>query len=113
MIFALPPLVAEPILHIGSFPVTNTYINSSLAVVAFFIVGLILRKKTALIPRGIQNVAEGTLEFILGYIDGVTKDRQKSLRFLPIVGGLFLFILISNWAGLIPGTGSIGRHLMV
>lgn len=113
MIFALPPLVAEPILHIGSFPVTNTYINSSLAVVAFFVIGFLLRGKTALIPRGFQNVAEGVLEFILGYIDGVTKDRKKSLQFLPIVGGLFLFILFSNWVGLVPGTGSIGRYLMV
>jgi F-type H+-transporting ATPase subunit a len=113
MIFALPPLVAEPIFHIGSFPVTNAYINSCLAVVAFFVIGLVLRKKTALIPRGVQNVAEGTLEFILGYIDGVTKDRRKSMQFLPIVGGLFLFILFSNWLGLIPGTGSIGRYLMM
>ncbi len=113
MMFALPPLVAEPIFHLGNFAVTNTYINSCLAVVFFFIMGLILRNKTALIPRGIQNVAEGILEFILGYVDGVTKDRKKSLKFLPIVGGLFLFILFSNWIGLVPGTGSIGRHLLV
>jgi F-type H+-transporting ATPase subunit a len=113
MIFALPPLVAEPIFHLGNFAVTNTYINSTLAVVFFFVAGLVLRNKTALIPRGIQNVAEGILEFILSYIDGVTRDRKKSMKFLPIVGGLFLFILISNWAGLIPGTGSIGRHVLV
>ena len=35
MLFALPPLVAEPILHLGSFPVTNAYINSTLAVLFF------------------------------------------------------------------------------
>src|SRR3989338_4054453 len=109
MIFALPPLVAEPIFYVGSFPVTNAYINSTLAVVFFVVMGFILRKKTDLIPRGIQNVAEGLLEFILGYVDQVTKDRKKSLRFLPIVGGLFLFILFSNWIGLLPGTGSSGR----
>ena len=113
MIFALPPLVAEPILHIGSFPVTNAYINSTLAVVFFIIMGFILRNKTALVPKGIQNFAEGVLEFILGYMDQVTHDRKKSLRFLPIVGGLFLFILVSNWMGLIPGTGSIGRWLIM
>ncbi len=113
MIFALPPLVAEPIFHVGNFAVTNTYINSCLAVLGFFVVGLLLRNKTSLIPRGIQNFAEAVLEFILGYIDQVTHDRRKSLRFLPIVGGLFLFILFSNWIGLIPGTGSIGRHLLI
>jgi len=113
MIFALPPLVAEPIFNIGSFPVTNAYINSTLAVLFFIAIGWLLKSRTELIPRGLQNAAEAVLEFILGYIDQVTHDRKKSLRFLPIVGGLFLFILISNWMGLLPGTGSIGRWLMV
>ncbi len=113
MILALPPLVAEPIFNIGSFPVTNAYINSTIAVFLFLIAGFILRKRTAMIPTGIQNAAEGVLEFMLGYVDRVTRDRKKSLRFLPIVGALFLFILLSNWMGLIPGTGSIGRWLMV
>jgi F-type H+-transporting ATPase subunit a len=113
MILALPPLIAEPILHIGSFPVTNAYINSTLAVLFFLILGLVLRKKTDEMPRGIQNAAEAVFEFMLGYVDQVTKDRKRSLQFFPIVGGLFLFILISNWMGLIPGTGSIGRWLLV
>ena len=112
MIFALPPLVAEPIFYLGNFTVTNTLINSSIAVVVFFILGLILRNKTALIPTGIQNFAESILEIILGFIDRVTHDRKKSMQFLPIVGGLFLFILFSNWIGLLPGTGSIGRYLI-
>ena len=113
MIFALPPLVAEPIFHLGGFVVTNTLINSTLAVAFFFVAGFMLRNKTAMVPRGIQNFGESILEIILDYIDRVTHDRKKSMRFLPIVGGIFLFILFSNWVGLIPGTGSIGRHLMV
>lgn len=112
MIFAIPPLVAESIFHIGSFPITNTYINSWIAVLFFAGLALMLRKRVSLIPRGLQNAVEGLLEFILGYIDNLTKDRQRSLKFLPIVGGLFLFILFSNWVGLVPGTGSIFRNIM-
>lgn len=111
MILAIPPLVAEPIFNIGTFPVTNALINSTLAVLFFVAIGLLLRKRTDEIPHGLQNVAEGVLEFMLGYVDQVTKVRKKSLQFFPIVGGLFLFILISNWMGLLPGTGSIGRWL--
>ncbi|MBI4049423.1 MAG: F0F1 ATP synthase subunit A [Candidatus Doudnabacteria bacterium] len=103
--------MAEPIFHIGSFPVTNSYINSLLAVLFFLVVGFILRKKTSMVPQGMQNFAESVLEFMLRYVDQVTRDRKKSLRFLPIVGGLFLFILFSNWIGLLPGTGSIGRWI--
>jgi F-type H+-transporting ATPase subunit a len=113
MILALPPLVAEPIFHLGSFPVTNAYINSTLAVLFFVIIGFMLRKRTSEVPTGLQNAAEGVLEFILSYVDQVTRDRKKSMQFLPIVGGLFLFILVSNWMGLLPGTGSIGRYLVM
>src|SRR6185503_258473 len=109
MIFALPPLVAEPIFHIGSFPVTNAYINSCLAVVVFFIIGLMVKNRTAMIPRGLQNFWEAVLEFLLKYVDQVTHDRRRSLQFLPIVGGMFLFILVSNWLSLLPGVCSIGR----
>jgi F-type H+-transporting ATPase subunit a len=113
MILALPPLIAEPIFHIGTFPVTNAYINSTLAVLFFLIIGLLLRRRTAEVPRGLQNAAEGVLEFILTYVDQVTKDRKRSMQFLPIVGGLFLFILVTNWMGLLPGIGSIGRWLVM
>lgn len=113
MILALPPLVAEPIFNIGNFPVTNAYINSCIAVVFFLVVGFLLRKRTAMVPRGLQNFAETVLEAVLGYFDSVTRDRKKSLKFLPFVGGIFFFILFSNWLSQLPGTGSIGRHLLV
>jgi F-type H+-transporting ATPase subunit a len=113
MILALPPIVAEPILHIGTFPVTNAYINSTLAVLFFLVIGFLLKNRTSMKPKGFQNFAEGTLEWILGFIDQVTRDRKKSMKFMPVIGGMFLFILFSNWIGLVPGTGSIGRYLTV
>lgn len=113
MILALPPLAAETIFNIGPLPITNTYINSTIVLVLFLVLGLVMRKRAAEIPDRIQNFAEGTLEFILGYVDQVTHTRRKSLKFLPIVGSLFFFILISNWLGIFPGIGSVGRWLSV
>jgi F-type H+-transporting ATPase subunit a len=109
--FTLPPLASETIFNIGSLPITNTYINSTLAVVLFVIAGFIMRKRGSEIPDKIQNFAESILEVVLGYIDQVTHDRKKALKFLPLVGSLFLFILISNWIGIFPGIGSVGRFL--
>jgi F-type H+-transporting ATPase subunit a len=105
---ALPPLAAEPIFHIGSFPVTNTYINSTLTLLLFLVVGLLLRNAKAGAPKGLQNFVESVLEYLFGYFDQVTGSRQKTLRFLPVVGSLFFFILVSNWIGIFPGIGSIG-----
>jgi F-type H+-transporting ATPase subunit a len=110
---ALPPLSAETIFYIGSFPVTNTFINAFAALIFFFIIGLLLRKRSDEVPRGLQNFAEAILEYVLKYFDQVTGSRLKTLKFLPIVGGLFFFILFSNWLGIFPGIGSIGRWEIV
>lgn len=109
----LPPLAAEPIFHIGSFPVTNSYINSLLTVVGFVIFAWFIKRASSRYghgaPRGLLNFFESLLELLLRYFDSVTSNRKKTLRFLPLVGTLFFFILISNWIGLLPGVGSIGR----
>ena len=104
----LPPVAAEPLFHIGSFPITNAMINAWIAVVFFLTNAFLIRKRTALVPKGLQNVVEGIVEFCLKEVQKVTGDQKKSRQFLPIVGTIFLFVLFSNWLGLMPGTGSIG-----
>lgn len=103
------PLIAESVFHIGNFPVTNALINGWIAVIFFLILGLAIRGRATLVPGKLQNFIEGTLEWLMRYFDQVTGSRAKTERFLPIVASLFLFILFSNWIGLIPGTGSIGK----
>ena len=110
---AIPPLAAETIFQINGFPVVNTFINATIVLALFFVLGLVLRKKSGEIPGKLQNFVESILEICLGYMDQVTHDRKKSLKFLPLVGSLFFFILISNWLGIFPGIGSIGRWLVV
>lgn len=103
----IPTLAPETIFHLGGLSITNTMVNAWLAIVLFLALGLFLRKKVALRPGKVQNALEYFLEILLGYFDQVTGDRKKTMRFLPLVGSVFFFILLSNWLGLMPGTGSI------
>lgn len=103
----LPTLAPEVIFHIGKLPITNTIINTWIVIIIFLVVGLILRKRINLKPGKLQNFWEYFLEILMGYFDQVTGDRKKTLKFLPVVGSVFFFILLSNWLGLLPGTGSI------
>jgi len=101
-------LFAEPIFNIGSFTVTNSLLNSWVAVLILVIFFIALSKKVKKIPRGIQNIFEITLEQALSLADSITGSRRKSEKFLPISLSLFLFILVNNWLGLLPGIGTIG-----
>lgn len=103
----IPELPPDILFHFGNISITNTMINVWLAIIIFLILGLILRRRISLRPGKLQNACEFFLEILLGYFDQVTGDRKKTRRFLPIAGSVFFFILLSNWLGLLPGTGSI------
>lgn len=101
-------LAAEPIFHIGSFPVTNTLLMTLILSLTIIIAFVILSQKLKLVPKGFQNLIEYVFEAFLNLIDSVTQDRKQSNKFFPIVITIFLFVILSNWIELVPGLGTIG-----
>ncbi len=102
-------LFAEPIFHIGGFTVTNSLMNSWFVVILVLVLSLLIRSRIKAIPGKLQNALEIVVEGFLGIFDSITGSRERSLKFFPLVFSFFLFILISNWMGLLPGVGSIGQ----
>jgi|SRR3989339_73575 len=108
-------LFAEPIFHIGNFPITNSLLTSWVAVFFIILLSLVIRKKTTKIPSIFQSIVETVVEGALNMMDLVTNDRHKSRKVFPVVFTIFVFILVNNWLGLIPGIGSVsfnGQHLL-
>jgi len=101
-------LFAEPIFHLGKFTVTNSLLNSWIAVFILVIIFILIGKKIKKIPRGLQNIFEFIVDEALKLADSITGNRKRSEKFLPISLALFLFILANNWLGLLPGMGTIG-----
>ena len=99
---------AEPIFHIGSFAVTNAQILSVTAFLLFVIVALIIRRKISMIPRGIQNVMEWFMDFMLELMESILGNRQRAEQYFPLIGTVFLFVMFGHWLSLLPGVGSIG-----
>ncbi|MFA5126732.1 MAG: FoF1 ATP synthase subunit a [Patescibacteria group bacterium] len=100
-------LYAEPIFHIGQFPITNSLLTSWLAVVLIIILSLVIRIKNSRLPGKFQSLMEVVIDGAFGMMDMVTNDREKSKRVFPLVFAIFLFVLFNNWLGLLPGVGSI------
>ena len=64
-----------------------------------------------LVPGKLQSLAEMMVDFIRNMImDTMGKD---GMRFFPLVATLFVFILFSNYIGLIPGTYTITSQIIV
>lgn len=72
------------------------------ALAVFMLVWLAGRKAT-LVPTGLQNLMESVLEFVE---NGLIKEvmGEKGLPYFPFIATLFLYVLMSNLIGLIPGS---------
>jgi len=101
-------LFAEPVFNVGGFNVTNSLINSWAVVIILVILAVVIGKSIKRIPRGIQNAFEIVIEGAMNMADSVTGDREKTKKIFPFVFIVFIFILLNNWLGLLPGIGSIG-----
>lgn len=101
-------LAAEPIFHVKNFNITNSLLNSWLVVAVLIIFAIVLGKKLKQVPKGLQNGFEIIIEGALNLCDSVTGDRKISQKVFPMVFTFFIFILLNNWLGLVPGIGSIG-----
>jgi F-type H+-transporting ATPase subunit a len=101
-------IIAEPLFHIAGFPVSNSMLVGWVMSIALIVFGLVACRNLALVPRGEQNVFEGILEHVLAMVDSVTHNRDQSKKFFPLIATIFLLVVSVNWAGLLPGAGSIG-----
>ena len=103
-------IAAEPIFHIGSFPVTNTLLVTG--IVSGSLIAIAARVKLTLkqVPgaRSLQNAVEAVIEGLLDFFTSVTQDREKAKQFFPFVATIFLFVILANWIELLPGVGTIG-----
>jgi F-type H+-transporting ATPase subunit a len=54
-----------------------------------------------------QNFFEAVVEFFYERIEAIVGPKMAPKSF-PLLATLFIFILIANWFGLIPGVGTIG-----
>lgn len=97
---------SEVIAHIGFFRITNSFLN--ILLVDFILVMLVLtvRNKLSLIPGLLQNSVEFLIEGFYNLTESIS--NKNAGKIFPFFITFFLFILIVNWSGLIPGVGTIG-----
>ena len=98
----------EVIATVGGFAITNTLVGSWLAMILLIVLAGLTSRKLVDTPsaRSLQNVAEAVIEALYGFMERFVGSKARD--FFPVVGTFFLFILTSNWLGLLPGFSSIG-----
>lgn len=99
-------LAAEKLTQVGSFPITNTLVDTILVDAILIALAYYISKNARLVPTKFQ----GGIELIIEGFHGLTQTvaGKQTGQIFPFVMTFFLFILISNWSGLFPFLGAVG-----
>ena len=89
----------------------SSFVTSSMVVTWVVALGLILfarfaTRRMQLTPAGAQNFLEWLVETLYDFLEGIIGSKlvKRTFWFFATV---FIFILSTNWFGLIPGVGSV------
>jgi len=97
--------------HIGgheiAFTNSSAYMFLSVAVISLLMLGT----GRQLIPGRMQSVAELSYEFVASTIRSTA--GSEGMKFFPLIFSLFMFIMISNFIGIVPYTFTVSSHLIV
>ena len=101
------PAAAVDLVRIGPLTITNSMVVSWFVAVALIVFAQIAMRDIREIPSGAQSFWEWMVESLHEFLDGIIGHElvHKTFWFFATV---FIFILFSNWFGLIPGVGTIG-----
>ena len=99
---------AEPIIRLGFFSFTNSFLDT--LIVDGLLIGLVvaLNKKLADIPGKLQNLMEMAVETFYDLTESVAGHNAGKI--FPYFMTFFLFILLANWTGLLPGFSTVGFY---
>jgi F-type H+-transporting ATPase subunit a len=68
-------------------------------------------RSRALIPGRAQSLAEMLYEFVARTLTEAT--GREGMRFLPLIFSLFIFVLVLNLFGMVPGAFTVTSHIVV
>jgi F-type H+-transporting ATPase subunit a len=102
------PQSAVEIGHLFGFPITNSMLVSWAVALGLIIFAQVATRNMKEIPEGAQNFWEWMVESLHTFLEGIIGHAlvRKTFWFFATI---FIFILFSNWMGLIPGFGTIGQ----
>ncbi len=98
------------ITNIGPLPITNTLLHTIVVDGVLILAALYTSKNIKKIPSGFQTISEPLIESMYNLTESISSTKKAALRIFPYVMTLFLFILVANLMGLLPGVGSIGFY---
>ena len=92
--------------HIGPLEVTSTVTTMWAIIAVLTRLSWLATRDLKEIPGPLQTGAEMAVGALRNFYEG-TLGREHARKYLPILGTFFIFIIVCNYSGLLPGAGHL------
>lgn len=89
-----------------NLPITNTLLVGWVAMIVLTLASIVATWKVKLVPTAAQNFFEAIIEPFYSLVSDLAGEKKAKI-FFPFAASFFLYIVVSNWLGLLPGFGTI------
>ena len=97
-------IIADTVFQLGPLQITDTVVTTWVIMSVIAVLGWLVTRRLRIEPGRVQTAAEGVVSAIEESINAVAPEQGAHL--LPFIGTLWLFLVIANLSGLIPGVDS-------
>jgi F-type H+-transporting ATPase subunit a len=98
---------APKVFEVGPLPVTNSMVLSWVVALVIILVARLATRDIKENPAGLQNFVEWIVESVRDFLESVI-GRPLTAQTFWFFATAFIFILFTNWFGLLPGVGTVG-----
>ncbi|MEQ8173776.1 MAG: F0F1 ATP synthase subunit A [Syntrophomonadaceae bacterium] len=100
----------EALFKIGSINVDHLVVTEWAIIALIGIFAFAATRNMQVVPRGLQNVWEAAIVFTYDFFTQLMEEEHVAKKWAPVLTSFFLFILISNYSGLIPGAAHVAGY---
>ncbi len=96
---------------IGPLEVTGTVTATWAIILILGLLSWLATRNLREVPGPLQTAAEMAVGKLRSFFEG-TLGKEHARKYLPVLGTFFIFIIVSNYSGLLPGAGHFkGFHV--
>lgn len=99
-------IAAEPLTHIAGIPITNSLVTTWLVMILLTLFARLATRNLTMVPGNLQSIAEIAVGGLYSLFSSITGKYIKQVY--PLLLSIFMYIILANWVGLLPGVGTIG-----
>ena len=93
--------------YIGPIPVDHLVVTQWGIIVLIVLFCFFATRKMNVVPKGLQNVLEFLITWTYDFFGEVFEDKHIAKRVGPLLATFFIFIVVCNYSGIVPGAGAL------